>query len=71
MLWHGLTQLFKVTLSSKYLNGAVIKTSANGLVGTGFASQSGIKKAKWVDIRPLHPLLSSLRSNKYKRKCLI
>ena len=42
----------------------VAKSSANGLVGTGFASRhglqqrSGFKKTQCVVIRPLYPLLS-------------
>ena len=48
-------------------DGAVTKSSANGLVGTGFASgfvctptYSRFVKAQWVGVRPLHPLLSHL-----------
>ena len=43
------------------LNGAVFKSSAVGLAGTGFSSQYRLKLrtvSKWVGERPLHPLLS-------------
>ena len=45
-------------------DGAVAMSSSNGLVGywvrisVPAPTQSGILKAQWVGIRPLHPLLS-------------
>ena len=45
-------------------DGAVVMSSANGLVGTGFASRyqlqprAGVLKTQWVGVWPLHPLLS-------------
>ena len=44
------------------LNGAVARASANGMVGTGFASQYRLQpervlKDQWVSVSPVHPLL--------------
>ena len=41
-------------------DGAVAMLLANGLVGTGFASQYRLQpiEAQWVDVRSLHPLVS-------------
>ena len=43
-------------------NGAVAKSSANELVGTGFAFRyrliPGFLKAQWVGVRTLNPILS-------------
>ena len=39
-------------------DGAVVMSSANGLVGTGFILGSGFLKTQWVGVWPLHPLLS-------------
>ena len=45
-------------------DGAVVMSSDNGLVDTGFVSRyrlqhrAGLLKAQWVGARPLHPLLS-------------
>ena len=36
-------------------DGAVVMSSANELVGTGFASRY---RLQWVGVMPLHPLLS-------------
>ena len=39
-------------------DGAVVMSSANGLVGTGFASRNPEQVFKDPMCRPLHPLLS-------------
>ena len=58
---HNLMHSMHQSLTSP--DGAVAKSNANGLVGTGFTSwyhfQSRVVflKTQWVGVRPLHPLL--------------
>ena len=59
---------YKISLAANWkvtsTDGEVAMSSANGLVGTEFASQYRLQprpaflKAQWISIRPLHPLLS-------------
>ena len=48
---------FNISLLAGFFDGAVVMSSANGLVGTGFASRYRLEP-RWVGVRPLHPLLS-------------